>query len=1348
MESKMIVRSSYVVRSGLAAIQRAVAIVSALAALVAAVCLALASSARPASAAPPLMGCTAPSGYALLSKCSTANADVVIGSGECVNVRVDKASFSLGNVKILAGGTLYLPDQLAALPVGIKTKGIDVFGTLQIGAPDCAIGTANANTRVTITFAGVKPAPAVCGTPNNNPANQCPGYTKGIQVEKGGALRMYGLKGVPSDAGGVSWTYLSQAAGPPAKYGACGSNSGCVGNVTVKVPADGGNTLRLADDVSKGKGAWKKGDWIAVATTSFSPYETEFVQLAADSKASGSGSVVTLTQPLIYYHFGGTDPGPPSTANYKAGAATNFGVDERAEVGLISRNIKLTADVADTADHWGGEMRYLPGFDAVVLQGVELEKFGKEQLGSYPIHFHMDGDLRAKAAAGDVLVNANSIHHSYNKCVTIHSTQNMGVSNNVCARIAGHIFYEEVGDEYNIAFDHNLGMGALLNSFDINNNNATASQLMPPSAFPRDRDSLIAKYWWAGDNMVKQTTFNYDGLRVVNTDNPVNPTHGQCFKFDAEGKVVLIGDPASQKPANTCPNANGLFEPPSGFWIVNPSAKITNNSIAGCQDTGKAYWYVPPGNFPTGVGVEQLVKFIPVGSDYSKATQCRGLNSKPGECYGTFNGNRAHSCYQGLYDDVDVIIGDSLFDSIPLFADLTFQRPVTGEFDNFTASRIRDRAIWLRPTFFLVRTARLATNRDSVSLVTSGGSDGNYPGVWSLYSDSVAVGLSENNVDRFGPCRENIILNDVGQIGGGSWGCIDQTAPTKGTAATGGAFNERGYQTPNWNSAGYYIYDGPALIFHDRFVNFKQDISRSLTTPDAAFLKTFPFIRNAGAYEGDAALAWFNSNQSAYPTATATDELSFTNVDLRHQVFTELVNFAEFNDGDKNTAIVDLDGTLSGFNVKSTTGAAVSPISLNNLEINASSNSVDECLAIGPQNTNLELRPTANMVPSGVGQLEFESQYPPSPPKCVDDQKPGKTCGARGHSQLLTFTKESSDFDKLPVDRFGKMALHSRNGLGVWEPKVTSGYGYTVEASPYNYPGEIITPAGIPATVDVTINDIVKPGMSASNPFYVRLGICYTGTNGSHPSDPDKFSLTRGYRSYGGGGVVANDLVLRKFWNQLNGLYPTGSSICFNLDDQNPGDLTTCPAWGVSLKGNGACPPPSMEKKDTMKQAICAYEPVKVNRVDFITDLTVDKSPNGKPFPDKFFYDKTTGMLFFYVMQGKPNAPGPSPLGICDGSANEPSFCPDKSGESYYLCPAEGCTSYRVTLNDSTYVPEPSQCDTVSFRWPAPPANQDKLVLAGTSTEVKQVQKPGKANQFPYYEWDPTTAPKCPLTTP
>ena len=68
-------------------------------------------------------------------------------------------------------------------------------------------------------------------------------------------------------------------------------------------------------------------------------------------------------------------------------------------------------------------------------------------------------------------------------------------------------------------------------------------------------------------------------------------------------------------------------------------------------------------------------------------------------------------------------------------------------------------------------------------------------------------------------------------------------------------------------------------------------------------------------YEGDAVLGWFDSNQSAYPTSTVARGLTFTNVDLRHQIFTEFVNRAPFNDGDKNTAIIDLDGSLTGFRV-------------------------------------------------------------------------------------------------------------------------------------------------------------------------------------------------------------------------------------------------------------------------------------------------------------------------------------------------------------------------------------------------------------------------------------------------
>jgi len=46
-------------------------------------------------------------------------------------------------------------------------------------------------------------------------------------------------------------------------------------------------------------------------------------------------------------------------------------VDERAEVGLISRSILLTSDSDQgRTKHWGGELKFLNGFEAVALQGV------------------------------------------------------------------------------------------------------------------------------------------------------------------------------------------------------------------------------------------------------------------------------------------------------------------------------------------------------------------------------------------------------------------------------------------------------------------------------------------------------------------------------------------------------------------------------------------------------------------------------------------------------------------------------------------------------------------------------------------------------------------------------------------------------------------------------------------------------------------------------------------------------------------------------------------------------------------------------------------------------------------
>jgi hypothetical protein len=1299
--------------------------------------------------------CAKPPGDNSLRNCIDENNDVVIGSkatnDKCkTTVVADQTNFALGKITIGEGGALLVPEQIAQQGIAIQTAGINVTGTLQIGSSACPIGSTSKASRVTITFTGNRPS---C------PNDVCDGSVKGIEVNKGGVLRMYGFKGVPdpntASTAGLSWTYLTSPAGPLTYNGAA--------KVLAPVPAGGNMTLQVANDVSgvtasdaTGLRGWKQDDWIAVATTSFSPYETEFVQLAADPVVSNGVSTLMLKQPLQFYHFGGEDPGQPSDNNYNAAFGKNFGIDERAEVGLISRNITLTADTPATgnSNHWGGELRFLKNYKEVSLQGVELQKFGKEQIGSYPIHFHMDGSTPTAPGgqclspqmkpvscdSGFALINANSIDHSYNKCVTIHSTQNVTIQNNVCARIVGHIFYEEVGDEANITFNYNLGLGAMSNSFDINDGTDMI------------RNDLITRYWWPGDNLANLPGFNltYDGFLIKDTDDQNNGTAGQCFKFEPNKTINTNGsfvpdDNGGRGSAPPCRASAVYLEPPSGFWIVNPSAILIGNSIGGCQGEGKGYWYVPPGRGPL-----TTIKFIPVGN----YTGLSGI-------HGQFTNNRVHGCDSGLYSgDQQDITADALQPYLNGVKDNS--HPVMAEFDGLTATRNRNRGAWLRPNFYTLKDARFATNRDDISLVTSGGPDGNYPGIYSLLTDSVTVGVSQNNVDRWGPCPTLVLGgNDAthvaGQVRGYTWGCIDRTSALKGQNGTGGDLIGNGYPSNGWNFAGYMIYDGPVLIFHDRFVNFKKDPTGLLTTDDALYLKasTTPVPTSPppvnGIYEGDAALGWFQGNISSYPTASASEELRFDNVDFRHQVYTQQVNISSFNDGDKNTAILDLDGTLSGYQVVDSENPMnkltdVHPISLNNLELNAAGGdpggSVDECQATGGQDATAEGRATANMSPGEVGALEFEALYPP-------DTRPGKN----RNDQIVTFQQDSTQFSGTFLEN-PKFALSGRDGQGVWEPKVTSGYGYTISASagcpPGIYPGNVCPAAGIPKLVHVGIVDTVKPRISAAdpfNPFYVRVGICYTGNANSHPASADLFTVTRGYKSWGGGGVDPTDSLLRPFYNQLDGQSNNlkAEESCFNLDHQNMRNLKTCPSVGVTpVPASGTCPAPS--SKDP-KRDLCIYPKVQLTRADAINctpSITNCLNNNGTPQLDKYLYDSKSGWLFFYVAQTRPNARtmppltgGTAPLGSCTGvKSTDPFFCPSNTGgDSYYVCPPEGCWSYSVSLNDRSYSPIPSACSNPyggnpDYSQPTP-VLEGQLAL-GTVPVVRSVDG-GAGGKFPHY---------------
>lgn len=1234
--------------------------------------------------------CVLPSDVQPISSCIDGSRNVAVGSGACINVFFNSSftgSDALKTITVESGGKLYVPDG----NLEVELEKIEVHGLLQVGSQACPIGTRNPEHQVVLTFQGERP----CTSPE-----QCPDFVKGIQVNAGGKLRLFGVKGVPGSTlhdgseTGISWTHLSAAAGPEDEYGA---GSGAL----VPVPQGGSSTIQLAKDVTEGAGAWQEGDWIAIATTGFSAVETEIVQIDSlqgnvDSEGKKS-TTVKLKQSLKHYHFGGADPGPPSLDNYNACDGFNYGVDERAEVGLLSRNIKLTADISDGDNnlHWGGELRFLKGFDEVSIQGVELEKFAKDQLASYPIHFHMAGDV-----ANGPLVNANSIHHSYNKCVTVHSTSSLTVENNVCVRAVGHMYYQEIGDEENISFLNNLGLGVMANLFDVQ---ASSDQ---------EREQKIRDYWWSGDHLGQMDSpdYNgYDGFNLPPTDAQSNPVRGVCAVPTANG-LLINQSPFTPEHRNnelnitkqdTCRDDQVYFEPSSGFWIIHPGTTLIGNSIGGCQDVGRGYWYVPPTN----------------RSDAGIPEELRSLSRQP---LGEFTNNRVHSCYSGMYAEGEFgVMSEQLF---PKVDGNNLNKNIIATFDGLTSTRNRDRGVWLRPMWFVVKNGRFATNRNSVTLVSSGGLDGNSPGIWALLADSVLVGISQNNVDRWGPCPINASE---------SYECIDPTM--RAISAPSGS---KSFPTPFFNLSGYMIYDGPIRIFRDRFVNFNRDVTLRLTKADQTFLTNFskyPNSNSPNVYEGDAALGWFQNNQSAYPTGTESRELSWDNVDLRHQIYTEKVNLGEFADGDKNTAIIDLDGTLSGLKVVDSSGNSVEgahPISLNNLEFNHASNSVDECLAEGDQDTIAEGRPTSLMSAGSYATLEFQALYPAplsnDPPDFADTK------------QIVTFIKDQQDFGV-----HSEMDLTSRDGRGVWEPKVASGYGYTIGASscaPTPGCAKAEAGAGIPDKISVGLTDAIKPEFSEDDPFYVRVGVCYTNKDGSHPADA--FTVTRGYRSWGGGGTDHNDRELQQYFNRLQLRYL--GQTCHNLDSQETGnrdDATGCPAAGVTpLPLTGSCPAPSAADTDDQSNPACVYPTSTLAAAASIDDLT---DGTGAPDLTKYFYDAARGLLFFYVAQDLPNAFGPSPLGSCtESGSGEDSACPNlDEGESYYACPAAGCADYVVKLGGS-YDPGPSNCEAYPTYEQDPPADELLLAHIESNDEVIQVEAGGKDDNFPHYEAE--TDPVCP----
>jgi cell migration-inducing and hyaluronan-binding protein len=195
-------------------------------------------------------------------------------------------------------------------------------------------------------------------------------------------------------------------------------------------------TISLVDQIGL-----RVGDRIVLASTDFDPNQAEEAGVSAVS-----GSSVTLDRPLRWMHWGALQTFP----NDVEGAPTVL--DARGEVGLLSRNIVVEGAAAAKDTGFGAHVMAMAG-GRMYVRGVELRRVGqKSRSGRYPLHWHLANDVQGQFIAD------TSIHQSFNRCITIHGTQNATVLRNFCFDHIGHGYFLEDGVETGNVLAFNVGV--------------------------------------------------------------------------------------------------------------------------------------------------------------------------------------------------------------------------------------------------------------------------------------------------------------------------------------------------------------------------------------------------------------------------------------------------------------------------------------------------------------------------------------------------------------------------------------------------------------------------------------------------------------------------------------------------------------------------------------------------------------------------------------------------------------------------------------------------------------------------------------------------------------------------
>uniref|UniRef100_A0A8C8X914 hyaluronoglucosaminidase n=1 Tax=Panthera leo TaxID=9689 RepID=A0A8C8X914_PANLE len=360
------------------------------------------------------------------------------------------------------------------------------------------------------------------------------------------------------------------------------------------------------------------------------------------------------------------------------------GVDMRAEVGILTRNVVIRGEMEDSCyagnqcqffdyDTFGGHVMIRKNFTSVHLSYVELRHMGQQHLGRYPVHFHLCGDVDHKGGYRHAtFVDGLSIHHSFSRCITVHGTNGLLIKDTIGFDTLGHCFFLEDGIEQRNTLFHNLGL-----------------LTKPGTLLPTDRNNSMCT----------------------------------AMRDKVFGNYVPV-------PATDCMAV-------STFWIAHPNNNLISNAAAGSQDAG--IWYLFHKE-PTGEssGLQLLAKpeLTPLGIFYNNRVHSSFKA-------GLFIDKGVKTTNASAADPREYLCLDNSARFRP-HQDADPEKPrVAALIDRLISFKNNDNGAWVRGGDIVVQNSAFADNGIGLTFA----SDGSFPsdeGSSQEVSESLFVGESRN----------------------------------------------------------------------------------------------------------------------------------------------------------------------------------------------------------------------------------------------------------------------------------------------------------------------------------------------------------------------------------------------------------------------------------------------------------------------------------------------------------------------------------------------------------------------------------------------------------------------------